>query len=324
MTTALADLVSLPAPTPPPTASTPIPTSVPTPIPTYVLPAGAATDVPWWEKFLTGPPMAGLFALGAAAVAYRGILKQVAKTAEANRLSKDSNDHTRTANAETARKNSEDQWWSTLKWAYEEAKSFKTSAASTENLALVGILQNLGELEDISEFQRSSADRVIGIFIDSQDRRVRESAREASANVRAAISNSEARESYVKALDAVLVSFASSVGARIQGGGYLADIGMDWLLETSSSELIAVAWNYHRNPSPLAERELMSEYMEILKLGHRAGAQRAVAKLLVVTNRPLDIDKYVVPDTLRLSCIQWNEGDSSDVVVKALQQLMHR
>lgn len=120
-----------------------------------------STEVPWWEKFFTGPPMAGLFAVVAAAVAYRGILRQVAKTEEANRLSRESNEHTNAANTETARKNSEDQWWATLKWAYEEAKSLRSNASSTENLALVGILQNLGELEGISEFQRSSADSVM-------------------------------------------------------------------------------------------------------------------------------------------------------------------
>lgn len=293
----------------------------PPPTPGVSTALGASAEIPWWEKFFTGPPMAGLFAVVAAGVAYRGILRQVAKTEEANRLSRESNEHTKAANTETARKNSEDQWWTTLKWAYGEAKSLRSSTSSTENLALVRILQNLGELEGISEFQRSSANSVIGIFVASQDPRVRKSAARASKNVMATMSHSEARDSYVKALNNILIALAPSLGAKLHGSGYLPDLGMDWVVETTSGDLIAVEWRF---VTRTARPSRGTEFPLPVGLDWSADGepQRPVLKKLLITNKSGTEHVEFVVDALQLTSIFWDEGLPPDSIESALRELV--
>lgn len=300
------------------TLSTPVESIPPSP---GVGPASVTPpQAPWWEKFLTGPPMAGLFAVAAAAVAYKGILKQVAKTEEANRLSRESNEHTKAANTETARKNSEDQWWATLTWAYEEAKSLRSSTASTENLALVSILQNLAELEGISEFQRSSANRVIGIFIASQDPQVRKSADKASKTVRAAMSHSEARDSYVEALNGILIALASSLGAKLHGTGYLSDLGMDWVLETASGDMIAIEWRFTRSARPSVGFDVALS--SALEWSANGKPQRLIHKKLLITNQPGTEHIEMAIGPLQMSSLFWDEDLPQDSIESALKSLV--
>ncbi|WP_223937421.1 hypothetical protein [Arthrobacter sp. StoSoilB5] len=111
--------------------------------------------------FVTGPPMAGLFAVLAATVAYRGIKQQVAKAESANQNVAD-------ANAETARKNGEDQWWTVLQWAYEQASKDGTPANHFKEKAVLGIFESLA-VPGLSAVQTRALDRITAVFEDKHD-----------------------------------------------------------------------------------------------------------------------------------------------------------
>ncbi|WP_314325754.1 hypothetical protein [Paenarthrobacter ilicis] len=105
-----------------------------------------------WEA-LTGPPAAGALAVIAALIAYTGIRNQVAEA-------KRDNDITVTANEETARKNDVDQWWSTLKWAYTEAKTFEEQD-KPESRGLFAKIRQLSRHDRLSEIQKTKESQAI-------------------------------------------------------------------------------------------------------------------------------------------------------------------
>lgn len=114
----------------------------------------------WLHDFTTGPGMAGIFAVVAAGIAYRGIKQQVDKTAEANR-------NVATANEETARKNRDDQWWATLKWTYEEAKESPNGQTTAfQSIAAAQILTSLNDAPELLSVQQRRAVEAIGNIFD--------------------------------------------------------------------------------------------------------------------------------------------------------------
>lgn len=166
----LADLLSPitwpifpPTPTPLPVQTFP-PVLTPQPTSTAV-PTPAPGDISFLEKFLTGPPMAGVFAVLAAWIAYRGINKTIQQNKETARgvgaqhteaLDRADRRHRtdvalqksqladvqarHVAELEAAnrrqsdeadrasRKAESDRWWSTLTWAYEKAQESQESS----------------------------------------------------------------------------------------------------------------------------------------------------------------------------------------------------
>lgn len=109
----------------------------------------------WWWQFSTGPALGGVLALGAAVLAFIRIGHQVAAT--------------KVANTETARKNSEEQWWDTLKWTYTEAKDSKTNSGPFQEVAAVRILESLNhEHDQLTVQQKEAIESIRDIFGQSQ------------------------------------------------------------------------------------------------------------------------------------------------------------
>lgn len=106
---------------------------------------------PLIERFITGPAVAGLGALGAALLVLRGTNKTVARAKEAN--------------DETARKNEEDQWWSTLQWAYEQASNTDSSSSSDfREKAVLGIFESLAATPELSPTRLAALENIKSVF----------------------------------------------------------------------------------------------------------------------------------------------------------------
>lgn len=177
MATPLTDLMSdllLPSPEPTwPFPVNPIPTwGVPSVGPPTLVPEESGASVPEasvLEKMITGPPMAGFFAVIAALIAYGGISKTVkqhkdasnevrrqhrvalesaenlhkidnglhhkqlvdTKTMHANDLAEARRRHDEEGHR-AARKTESDRWWSTLTWAYEKAQESQNASLADD------------------------------------------------------------------------------------------------------------------------------------------------------------------------------------------------
>lgn len=148
---ALQPLVDTLANTVPP----PDPAVSPAPSPTSVLVEIKTGEKSWIEPILASPLLAACGAIGAAWLVFRGTSKQVEKLHDGN--------------TETARKNKEDQWWSTLKWAYEQASSDsnKTSDVFKER-AVLGIFESLAT-PGISNEQVAALENIKSVFKERAD-----------------------------------------------------------------------------------------------------------------------------------------------------------
>lgn len=135
------------------------------------------------------------------------------------------------------------------------------------------------------------------------------------------MSHSEARDSYVEALNAILVTLASSLGAKLHGSGYLPDLGMDWVLETAHGELIAVEWRFFtRTAGPSGGMEFPLPMA--LEWSADGEPQRLIEKKLLITNKFATEHVEVVIDSLRMSSIFWDEGRPADSVETAVTSLI--
>lgn len=136
-------------------------TEPPTP---SIAPMPASANVPdtsWWWEFSTGPALGGVLALAAAVLAFIRLGHQVAET--------------RRGNTETARKNSEEQWWDTLKWTYTEAKDSQSNAGPFQAVAAVRILDSLNQEHDrLSPQQQRAVESILDIFGESAEPEVQE------------------------------------------------------------------------------------------------------------------------------------------------------
>ena len=137
------------------TVPTANPTVSPAPSPTPVLVELKTGEKSLIESILASPLLAALGAIGAAWLVFRGTNKQVDKIHDGN--------------TETARKNKEDQWWSTLKWAYEQASSDsnKTSDVFKER-AVLGIFESLAT-PGISPEQVAALENIKSVFKERAD-----------------------------------------------------------------------------------------------------------------------------------------------------------
>lgn len=135
-------------------------------IPGAADPADSSGFLTWLRTFSTSPAAAGVLALGAAILAYVRVGHQLAES--------------RRANNEIARKNNQDQWWDTLKWAYTEAKesagtSLAGDGATFRTVAAVGILDSLNQdQEALTEQQRKAVRSILDMFGQSDRPEVQE------------------------------------------------------------------------------------------------------------------------------------------------------
>lgn len=72
------------------------------------------------------------------------------------------------ANTETARKNGEEQWWSVLQWAYEQASKGGAAANLFKDKAVLGILASLA-VEGLTAVQQRSLEQITKVFEAKQD-----------------------------------------------------------------------------------------------------------------------------------------------------------
>lgn len=144
------------------TVPAPDPSLIPTPAPTNVTVELTAADKSWFELLVTSPVVVAAGAVTAACVVLRGTNKHVKKLEEANGLS-------RNGNLETERKNKEDQWWSTLKWAYEQAsKTADTTSNDFKERAVLGIFESLAT-PGISSSQLAALENIKSVFKEKDD-----------------------------------------------------------------------------------------------------------------------------------------------------------
>ncbi|MBP2216799.1 hypothetical protein [Arthrobacter sp. CAN_C5] len=276
------------------------------------------------HDFLTGPPMAGLFAVGAALIALHGINQQVSETRAANQLNQDANRSADRANSETARKNTEDQWWSTLRWAYSEAKEFRTKQ-SGEILAVVSILRSLSEQGSLSELQADTVREVLGMFSEAKDPVVKDAVEDSLAAIPAPLLGPAAEYAvYERSVDHVLRSVVPE-GAHIHESRSNYGQRFDWILETQDGQLIGIEAKLR---SRLIDRRVVEQILgELGSVGPRLLSSHSsgeVSRALLIGNQDLSasakqaIARY--PDSFTYT--MWNIGDDPIDIRNAIVRLI--
>lgn len=115
----------------------------------------------WWWQFSTGPALGGVLALAAAILAFVRLGHQVAETRRGNDL--------------TARKNSDDQWWDTLKWTYTEAKDSQSEGSTFRTVAAARILDSLNhDRDNLTVQQQRAVESILDMFAESKEPEVQE------------------------------------------------------------------------------------------------------------------------------------------------------
>lgn len=183
----------------------------------------AAADDPrlsWWWQFSTGPALGGFLALIAAVLAFIRIGHQF--------------DESKRGNTEIARKNSEDQWWDTLKWTT-EAKESDTKDAAFRTVAAVRIPSSLNQRPDeLTVQQQRAVESILDIFGSSDVPEVQD----AVAPIYQAL-----RHNYsVKSEDDVLKMLANLNLDGVKGqhtGSY--DMGFDFLIQSAQTAVFIEA-----------------------------------------------------------------------------------
>lgn len=105
--------------------------------------------------------MGGLFAIAAAGIAYLGIKETVKRTDIAN-------ENAIAARIAAEGKAAQEQWWSVLQWAYEQASKDGPSASTFKDKAVVGIFQSLA-VPGLSDVQQGALDQITTVFEEKQD-----------------------------------------------------------------------------------------------------------------------------------------------------------
>ena len=312
----------------------------PSPSPTEIAPAlppspvqgealQDAAEAGFWEKFATGPPMAGIFALCAAGVAYAGIHRQVTKSEEANVL-------TDKSNKETERKNTEDQWWSTLKWAYSEAKDFKASKNQDDTVAVVAILSSLAAQKDLSDLQLQTVSEVTNLFDGSSSEVVQASVERTRVTVDAA-SDSELWRSmgvqYEVEVGSALRLIGEQLGARVIRTPRAHRIGLrsmdlipDWVIESPDNQLIAVEAKFRRGKIGRQVFEHAHRYVGAQLSTPSGDNEGTIGKILIVANQEFSwqLDESFAELDGVMGRVTWGEGDSPAVIEAALISLMEQ
>lgn len=109
----------------------------------------------FWEAG-TGAPMGGLFAIAAAGIAYLGIKQTVQRSDVAN-------DNAIAARIQAEDKNRADEWWSNLRWAYEQTASGGQHADTFKEKAVMGIFQSLA-VSGLSDVQQGTLEQITKVF----------------------------------------------------------------------------------------------------------------------------------------------------------------
>lgn len=310
----------------------PSPTDIAPELPSRPIQGGMlpdATEVGFWEKFATGPPMAGIFALCAAGVAYAGIHRQVAKSEEANVL-------TDKSNKETERKNTEDQWWSTLKWAYSEAKDFKASKNQGDTVAVVAILSSLAAQKDLSDLQLQTVSEVTNLFDGSSSEVVQASVERTRVTVDAA-SDSELWRSkevqYEVEVGRALRIIGERLGARVIRTPRTHRPGLrsmvlipDWVIESPDGQLIAVEAKFRRGKIGRQVFEHAHRYVGTQLSTSSGGDEGTIVKTLIVANQEFSwqLDKSFAELDGVMGRVMWQEGESPAVIEAVLMPLMEQ
>jgi hypothetical protein len=285
----------------------------------------AVPSPPLLERLITSPLAGGAAAVIGAVIAFLGIGRTVKKAGEAN--------------AETKRKNTDEQWWKTLEWAYAEAKSLKDDQNPAPMLAIVGILRALKDHEPLSPLQEKTVDQVTEIFSSSSNPVVRDQ----SDNVRQTPagsggetihgSNSKKRTAAseltidARQYEEALAKELEDMPAHLKADLYCAygGVGPDFVLETANGRLLLIEAQIRRLPlgtSDLAKvyglasndiwRQVTAGFGQDSKFG--AWADRELSGMIVVTNQPEmreDARNFLDRHKRTFAVVDWMPGSNS-------------
>lgn len=279
-----------------------------------------------WEVF-TGPPVTGALAVLAAYIAYRGLDKTVIRQDKANENSTaaikqareaadatakrqdDANDNTRRANAETLRKNDEDQWWATLRWAYVEAKDFKAKERFEESAAVAAILESLAQHRPLSPVQNSTVAAVSLLFAQSDNPKTRQAVQR-TQEVTAFSEYQNAVYSMLRSLDLEGVKVSEVVGA--------GDVGYDFIARSNQAR-VGIVLKLRAKPFDVQD---VKEFLRTLP--DPSEGRKSIPTRLLITRTPIDelardrmLDAY--PEA---AAVQWRPDMSTEDVRAALSALL--
>lgn len=223
----------------------------------------------------------------------------------------DANENTRQANAETARKNSEDQWWATLRWAYDEAKEFKASDSRKETAAVATVLESLSQQLPLSPVQNSTVAAVSLLFKDSPDSKTRMAVQRTQERT-AASEYENAVYSMLRNLDFEGVKVSKAFGTP--------DTDVDFIA-IATSDQARVGIMVKARTSPLRERDA-SNFMQTV---HNMPAEKkTITALLLISRAPItDEARERLRDSYpEAAAVQWAPGMNTDRVRLVLATLL--
>lgn len=239
----------------------------------------------WWWQFSTGPALGGVLALAAAILAFVRLGHQVAETRRGNDL--------------TARKNSDDQWWDTLKWTYTEAKDSQSEGSTFRTVAAARILDSLNHNHDqLTVQQQRAVESILDMFAESNEPEVQEAV--------APIYQSFGRISVSKLEEDVFATIANMALPHftidLERSHHFANQKASWdavLVASNAQEvIIEVSSNYR-----FFKLNRLVEYV------NEAPNRRAV----VVTDQGITSQQYeaIRAKTSRISTVAWNEQNAA-------------
>ena len=258
----------------------------------------AAADDPrlsWWWQFSTNPALGGVLALVAAILAFIRIGHQVAESKRGNN--------------EIARKNSEDQWWDTLKWTYAEAKESDAKNATFRTVAAVRILSSLNQNPDHLTVQPQRAvESILDIFGSSDLPEVQDAV--------APIYQSR-HESGFAFEDAVkkMLTTLNLDGAKIQRAGS-HDMGFDFLIKSAQATVFIEAKAGQSTVGATAANQL-------LRTMARSQDPKNTAGLLISQAGLTQLGSEIIEGApVRVKAMRWEPGMSTGEVEEVLTHLL--
>lgn len=218
---------------------------------------------------------------------------------------------------ETARKNTADEWWDTLKWVYTEAKESTTDKNTFKAVAAARILQSLNQdHKKLTSLQKGAVESISDMFAEAQQPEVQEAISPVYESF-GKVSPFDYEQAVALALaSARLIVKTGQVEAGqqhipVEGGGFFADFVWNlpekqkWIIEAKNNTRPLTLKSIQSFLTAVQSGQGVTAGLLVCQGGVTPGTQRAIE-----TNYPGNV-----------AIVQWKVGDGLHDLIGAIRKL---